>query len=200
MRRKIPQNLDKIVGGGGRDGSCVSKSIHIDMTRLFQGFGLTALEAISAGVPVLVSKYSGLARALREVDSGDACIVEGETRKEGDKGEDKGDDKGDEKADSYKVWASRIKKLRDLDRKVRMEQACTLRENFGKKYSWDKEGQNLSKMLLNMLPFRGKLQAFFFQYKLHLLDYKKKCEELSKNKHKNVYILIGPEQCRNWKS
>jgi glycosyltransferase involved in cell wall biosynthesis len=32
-----------------------------------EGFGLVALEAISAGVPVLISRESGLGRALREV-------------------------------------------------------------------------------------------------------------------------------------
>ena len=37
------------------------------MTSRTEGFGLAALEALSAGLPVLVSGNSGLAEALEEV-------------------------------------------------------------------------------------------------------------------------------------
>ena len=39
-----------------------------------EGFGLSALEAISAGLPVLVSGNSGIAEALREVPNGSQCV------------------------------------------------------------------------------------------------------------------------------
>ena len=35
-----------------------------------EGFGLTALEALSAGLPILVSGNSGFAHALRHLPSG----------------------------------------------------------------------------------------------------------------------------------
>ena len=38
-------------------------------------FGLTALEALSAGVPILITHNSGLAEALEEVLFGHGCIV-----------------------------------------------------------------------------------------------------------------------------
>ncbi|XP_022808643.1 uncharacterized protein LOC111345624 [Stylophora pistillata] len=41
-----------------------------------EGFGLVALEAISAGVPVLVSGESGVAEALKEVEGGNTVIIE----------------------------------------------------------------------------------------------------------------------------
>lgn len=40
-----------------------------------EGFGLVALEAISAAVPVLVSEQSGIAKALQKVETGDFVIV-----------------------------------------------------------------------------------------------------------------------------
>ena len=43
-----------------------------------EGFGLSALEAISAGLPVLVSGNSGIAEALRKVPIGSHCIVDSE--------------------------------------------------------------------------------------------------------------------------
>ena len=40
-----------------------------------EGFGLVALEALSAGLPILVGSRSGFARALENVPHGKACIV-----------------------------------------------------------------------------------------------------------------------------
>jgi glycosyltransferase involved in cell wall biosynthesis len=41
-----------------------------------EGFGLVALEAIAAGVPVLVDAHSGLAQVLRTIDADDPAIVD----------------------------------------------------------------------------------------------------------------------------
>ena len=41
-----------------------------------EGFGLTALEALSAGIPILVSGNSGFAEALKKVEFGELYIVE----------------------------------------------------------------------------------------------------------------------------
>ena len=40
-----------------------------------EGFGLVALEAISAGAPVLVSRECGIAKALQTVDGGMAVVI-----------------------------------------------------------------------------------------------------------------------------
>ena len=82
-----------------------------------EGFGLSALQAISAGLPVLVSGNSGIAEALKEVPNGSQCIVDSE-----------------DPAD----WARAIKAVRDRKRNVRLEEAKNLRENYLQKYSWEK--------------------------------------------------------------
>ena len=79
------------------------------------GFGLSALEAISAGLPVLVSGTSGIAEALRKVPYGSQCIVESE-----------------DPAD----WARAIKAVHYRERNVRLAEAKILRENYLKKFSW----------------------------------------------------------------
>ena len=40
-----------------------------------EAFGLTALEALSAGVPILITHNSGLTEALEEVPFGRRCVV-----------------------------------------------------------------------------------------------------------------------------
>ena len=47
-----------------------------------EGFGMVALEAISAGIPVLVARESGIAEALHEVEGGKSVIVESDDAKE----------------------------------------------------------------------------------------------------------------------
>ena len=43
-----------------------------------EGFGLTALEALSAAIPFLVSQNSGFGEALQEIPRGSAFIVDSE--------------------------------------------------------------------------------------------------------------------------
>ena len=83
-----------------------------------EGFGLTALEALSAGVPVLVSGNSGLGKALQEVPYGENVVVNSEDPTE---------------------WAKKIKAVRRKKRRVRLEEAIGLREKYTKIYQW--EGQ-----------------------------------------------------------
>ncbi|KAL9950418.1 hypothetical protein ACROYT_G042909 [Oculina patagonica] len=52
------------------------------MTSRTEGFGLTALEALSAGLPVLVSGNSGLGEALKKVLNGSNCVVDSEDPKD----------------------------------------------------------------------------------------------------------------------
>lgn len=92
-----------------------------------EGFGLTALEALSAGLPILVGKNAGFAEAMKEVFGGESCIV-----------------------DSYKAedWADRIKKVQKMPRKKRLEHARRLCEEYRKVYSWKDQCGSLVKRML----------------------------------------------------
>ena len=84
-------------------------------------FGLTALEALSAGVPILITHNSGLAEALREVPLGKGCIVHvGQTVGQ---------------AAEAAEWADQIKQVKK-HRKTILEGARMLRNNYKEKYSW----------------------------------------------------------------
>ena len=77
-----------------------------------EAFGLTALEALSAGVPILITHNSGLAEALEEVPFGHKCIVD--------------------QADN---WAEQIKKARK-NLKTGLDEASMLRDKYKEKYCW----------------------------------------------------------------
>ena len=94
-----------------------------------EGFGLSSLEAISAGLPILVSGNSGIAEALREVPNGSQCIVDSE-----------------DPAD----WARAIKAVRDKKRKVRLAEAKILREKYLQQFSWEKPCNFLVKKMYSL--------------------------------------------------
>ena len=94
-----------------------------------KGFGLRALEAISAGLPVLVSGNSGIAEALRKVPNGSQCIVDSE-----------------DPAD----WARAIKAVRYKERNVRLAEARILRENYLQQFSWEKPCNSLVEKMYSL--------------------------------------------------
>ena len=108
-----------------------------------EGFGLIALEALSAGLPVLVSGNSGLGEALRKVPTGSACVVDSEDPQD---------------------WAKEIKAVRQKDRDVRLAESKTLREKYSEKYSWQKPCDFLVKKMQDLVF--GKI--FIFHNKLLL--------------------------------
>ena len=81
-----------------------------------EGFGITALEALSAGLPVLVSGNSGLGEALKKVPLGSQSVVD---------------------SDNPKDWAKEIKHVRQKERGVRLSESRLLREKYLEKYSWE---------------------------------------------------------------
>ena len=87
-----------------------------------EGFGLTALEALSAGLPILVSGNSGFGEALCTVPSGKSFVVESE-----DPGE----------------WAKAIAGVRQKERSDRLQDIQELRSSYEEKFSWEKECDNL---------------------------------------------------------
>ena len=93
-------------------------------------FGFEALLALSAGLPVLVHGESGFGEALSELTFGTSAI---------------------EESDDAREWASRIKKIREKDRKTRLEEAAKLRSNYDEKYSWEKQLTPLVAMMFSMV-------------------------------------------------
>ena len=95
-----------------------------------EGFGLTGLEALSAGLPVLVSKNSGFGEALSKVPFGSSFVIDSE---------------------DHKVWAAAIKKTWEKDRQERLEEAEALRISYDKKYSWTKQSNVLVTKMINLI-------------------------------------------------
>ena len=94
-----------------------------------QEFGMFGLIALSSGLPILVHSASGLGEALEDVTGGWSSIVESE---------------------DVTVWSEAIKKVRNKVRKVRLEEADSLRKHYNEKYSWEKQCEALVKEMQKM--------------------------------------------------
>ena len=99
------------------------------MSSRTEGFGLTGLEALSAGHPVLVSHNSGFGEALSSVPFGSSFVVNSE-----------------DPAD----WSAAIQKLWEKDRKIRVEEVKTLRDLYGRKYNWAEQIKGLVNKMINL--------------------------------------------------
>ena len=95
-----------------------------------EGFGLAALEALSAGLPVLVSVNSGIAKALEKISRGSQCVVH--SRKP-------------------KHWAQKIRAVCRRERQSRLEDAIMLRESFANTYQWEEQCSKLVQKMLEMM-------------------------------------------------
>ena len=104
-----------------------------------EGFGLAALEALSAGLPVLVSGNSGLGQALKKVQYGSSCVVDSEDPKD---------------------WASAIKAVRHKDRDMRLFESRILRETYAKMYNWQDQCNRLIETMLNITQSKEYLEPF----------------------------------------
>ena len=102
-------------------------------------FGLEALLALSAGLPVLVHGESGFGKAISEVTFGTSAIVD---------------------SDDAREWASRIKTIRETDRKTRLENAAYLRTNYDGKYTWVRQLGPLVEMMFDMVSGMGNISCF----------------------------------------
>ena len=87
-----------------------------------EGFGLAALEALSAGLPVLVSANSGFGEALDKVPFGPGCVISSE-------------DAG--------VWAEEIGKVMKKPRVIRLRESKSVLERYAKKYNWQEQTNDL---------------------------------------------------------
>jgi len=95
-----------------------------------EGFGLTALEALSAGLPILVSGNSGFGAALRDLPSGESFVVESEDPEE---------------------WAKAIASVRQKGRAQRLGDIQTLRTSYEEKYSWEDQCKALIEEMMSIV-------------------------------------------------
>ena len=122
-----------------------------------EGFGLTGLEAMSAGLPVLVSSNSGFGEALCSVTFGSASVIESE---------------------DPTVWTAAIKKIWSKDRKCRLKEAVTLRDNYGMEYDWTKQIKELVDRMISLT--RGRNVNYIFLSGTLLGNNRKKSEKKQK--------------------
>ncbi|CAH3175241.1 unnamed protein product, partial [Porites lobata] len=95
-----------------------------------EGFGLVALEALSAGLPILVGSRSGFAKALENVPIGFSCIVN---------------------SDDPAAWAEAIEAVRSRHR-MRLQEIKSLRALYGQMYSWKEQCEALVNRMQRMEP------------------------------------------------
>ncbi|XP_044174645.1 uncharacterized protein LOC114951472 [Acropora millepora] len=95
-----------------------------------EGFGLSALEALSAGLPVRVCSHSGLGQALQELTFGENVVLN-----------------SDDPAD----WAKEIKAVRRKSRNLRLKEAIELREKYATEYQWERQCRALVQRMLKMV-------------------------------------------------
>ena len=106
-----------------------------------EGFGLTALEALSAGLPILVSGNSGFGDALRTVPFGTSFVVDSE---------------------DPKVWAEAIDGVRKMKRSPRLQGTERLRTSYEKQFSWEKQCDLLVDLMWKKVHGVGMLIIFIF--------------------------------------
>ena len=104
-----------------------------------EGFGLAALEALSAGLPVLVSCNSGIGKALKKVPFGLNCVVNSE---------------------NPKTWAKAIRAVCGRERKLRLEEANLICKSYAAMYQWEGQCSTLVEKMLEMI--RGQCCACIY--------------------------------------
>ena len=112
-----------------------------------ESFGMSGIYAISAGLPVLISVYSGLSVALRKLPSGGKQVVD---------------------SDDPQVWAQKIKEIRAKGRESTSFETRQLREEYMQKYSWEDQ---CNKLVEKMMMGNGRQSVFVLKYFLFLASF-----------------------------
>ena len=95
-----------------------------------EGFGLTALEALSAGIPFLVSQNSGFGEALQEIPRGSAFVVDSEDPED---------------------WAEAIKVTRQKGNEGAFQECQELRALYAEKHNWQTQCVELFSMMKSLI-------------------------------------------------
>ena len=132
--RKVLQSIEKLK-------DCFCEVDLCIMPSRTEGFGLTALEALSAGLPILVSGNSGFGEALRTVPFGESFVVDSE---------------------EPKVWAEAIDGVRKKNRSQRLKEIERLRTSYEEQFSWEKQCDLLVDKMWDKVHGAGMLIIFIF--------------------------------------
>ena len=95
-----------------------------------EGFGLTALEALSAGLPILVSGNSGFGDTLRILPLGEPFVVDSADPKE---------------------WAKAVRAVRLKDRAKRLQEIQRLRTSYEERFSWEEQCEALVEKMWSLV-------------------------------------------------
>ena len=95
-----------------------------------EGFGLTGLEALSAGLPVIASKNSGFGEALGSVRYGSSFVLD---------------------CEDPSVWTAAIKGMWNKDRKLLLAEFEVVRYFYGERYSWSKQCRSLIEEMFKLV-------------------------------------------------
>ena len=98
-----------------------------------EGFGLTGLEGLSAGLPVIVSKNSGFGEVLSNVPHGSSFVIDSE---------------------EPSAWTAAIKNIWNKDRQLRLDEAKVLCDSYRKRYSWSEQCKKLLEKMVRLLENR----------------------------------------------
>ena len=91
-----------------------------------EGFGVIGLLALSAGLPILVGRNTGLGEALMKVLYGSYFVVD---------------------SDDPEVWAKAIENVQNKERTTRLRECEMLRGFYRQKYSWEEQIESLIEKL-----------------------------------------------------
>ena len=106
-----------------------------------EGFGLTGLEALSAGLPVIISKNSGFGEALGRVPFGSFFVVDSE---------------------DPIAWTGAIKGIWNKDRKSRFDEVKALRGSYSERYSWSKQCKSLIEKMFKLVDGMSYINFRFY--------------------------------------
>ena len=95
-----------------------------------EGFGLTGLEALSAGLPFLVSQNSAFGEAIQEMPFGSSFIVDSE---------------------DPECWGEAIKNVRQKGSERAIQECRELRTRYAERYSWEKQCHDLVQLMLGLV-------------------------------------------------
>lgn len=105
-----------------------------------EGFGLVGLEALSAGLPLLVNFQSGFAKALEKLTFGDSVIV---------------------KSHDPIEWAVRIEEVQRKNKATRLQEVQYLRDEYAQKYNWNRQCQGVAKEMARVIFGMAFLNVLF---------------------------------------
>lgn len=96
-------------------------------------FVLPALEALSAGLPILVISYSGFGEALQQVRFGSAFVIHSEDPEN---------------------WAKGIRQSMAKPRAIRLKESKVILQNYAEKYNWQKQTREIVEQMVAIRKYR----------------------------------------------